>query len=263
MRAAPSTAPSGSARPTPPAQLVKRLLARFGDHRLVQRIELGSPPPITLQHLKGYFAGARPPTDALWANIAAPTATARLRNPTPAQVGEQMLAQWEADLVAGALRDDFCAASGRSLVGWTIGRGGIRISDRGFALGQRFPNPSPHAFRKRVELVGRRYGFRVASLRLLRPRQFAPLLVVETSRDRKVFVGDVPAIMALLDPRASAGQQTAITFEGFFFEARDAGGPFVRVDNVYRGEVMGGQWSWNRCIYPYAHSQPAGGTPCP
>ena len=42
-----------------------------------------------------------------------------------------------------------------------------------------------------------------------------------------------------------------------------AAGPFVRIENVYRGEVEGGQWSWNRCVYPYAHSEPFGAKPCP
>ena len=58
---------------------------------------------------------------------------------------------------------------------------------------------------------------------------------------------DVPAIMRLLDPIRSAGTQTAVTFEGIY----------------YRGEVMGGQWSWNRCVYPYEHSEPFGAKPCP
>jgi hypothetical protein len=264
MRAAPSAKPSLHPQPRPPAVLVRGLLARLGDRRLVHAIQVGPPPPITLMHLRGYFAGARPPADALWAYIAAPAASARLGvHPTPAQVRDQFVAGWEAGLVAGALRDDFCAAGGRPLVGWTVGRGGISVSDRIDALEQRFPNPSPAAFRKLVALVGRRYGFRVVSLRLLRPRQLAPLLVVETGRDRKAFVHDVPAIMALLDPTSSAGQQTAITFEGFLFEARDAKGAFVRVEDVYRGEVEGGQWSWNRCDYPYPHSEPLGAKPCP
>jgi hypothetical protein len=133
------------------------------------------------------------------------------------------------------------------------------VSDRSQSFEQRFPNPSPAAFRARVALIGRRYGFQVASLRLLHPFQTAPLLVVETTRDRKAFVHDVPAIMDLLDPRNG----TAATFEGFLFEAQDAKGAFVRVENVYRGEVMGGEWSWNRCVYPYPHSEPFGAKPCP
>ena len=73
----------------------------------------------------------------------------------------------------------------------------------------------------------------------------------------------MPAIMSLLNPTASAGKNTAFTFEGFFFEARDSRGPFVRVEGVDRGEAMGGQWSWNRCVYPYAHFEQAFARPCP
>ena len=103
----------------------------------------------------------------------------------------------------------------------------------------------------------------MVSLRLLRPLDYAPLLVVSTDRDRKEFVHDVPEIVALLNPTSSAGDNTAVTFEGFFFEARDAKGPFVSVENVERGEAMGGQWSWDRCVYPYPHSEPPGAPPCP
>src|SRR5262249_27670329 len=157
------------------------------------RVELASPPPIALHHLRGYFAGARPPHNARWAYVAAPD--------------QSMVAQWEASLVVGALRDDLCAARREPLVGWTIGRGGIGLSDDAQALEQRFPNPSPAAFRRRVALIGRRYGFSVETLRLLRPRQLAPLLVVRTSRPRKAFVKDVASIMKLLDP-TSTGPRT-------------------------------------------------------
>jgi hypothetical protein len=243
---------------------VRRLLSRLGDNRYVLNIELASPPPITLQHLRGYFAGARPPANALWAFVSAPVATQRVRiDPAAAEAEKIAIAQWEAGLVVGALRDDFCANGGPPLVGWSIGRGGIGLSDRSQAFEQRFPNPSPAVFRRRAVLVGRRYGFTVQELRLLRPRQLAPLLIVRTDRDRKAFVRDVPAIMKLLDPTSNGPGKTAITFEGFFFDAEDARGPFVRVDNHYRGETEGGQWSWNRCVYPYVHSEPFGGKPCP
>jgi hypothetical protein len=52
-----------------------------------------------------------------------------------------------------------------------------------------------------------------------------------------------------------------MTFEGFFFEADDSDGPFVRVDNAYRGQVEGGEWSWDPCYTPYPHSSLAG-RPC-
>jgi hypothetical protein len=241
-----------------PAQLVQQLLARLGDRRYVHRIELGPPPPLTLQHLKGWYTGARPPADALWAYIAAPAAVATLPIHAKVAAGRASdLAQWETGLVEGALRDEFCAAGGRPLVGWSVSGRTEGVSDHGQALGQRFPNPSAVAFRARIQAVGHRYGFRITSLRLLRPLQLAPLLVVNTSRGRTAFVHDVPAIMRLLDPTRSAGNRTAVTFEGFFLEAEDASGPFVSVDNIYRGETMGGEWSWDPCVYPYPHPEPA------
>ena len=45
---------------------------------------------------------------------------------------------------------------------------------------------------------------------------------------------------------------TAVTFEGFFFEARDAKGPFAATFGNVRGTLSGGQWAWNPCHYPYA-----------
>jgi len=262
MRSAPSFASAQTVKPTPPAEIVRRLLARFGDRTYVHRIDIGAPPPRS--QLKGVFPGRRPPSDALWASIDGPYAIDG--PPTTASAAEaaaRTRAQWETELIGGALRDDFCSARGRSLVGWSIGDQVRGVSDGTFALGQRFPNPSPKTFRARVGAVGKRYGFRIASLRLLRPRQLAPLLVVETSRDRKAFVHDVPAIMSLLDPMSNGRAQSAVTFEGFFFEARDGKGAFLRVDNVYRGEIGGGQWSWNRCVYPYEHSEPVSAKPCP
>jgi hypothetical protein len=264
LQAAPSSPLPARLDHTAPAELVQRLLSRLGDNRYVLNIELASPPPITLQHLRGYFAGVRPPANSLWAFVSAPVATQRVRIDPVAAEGEKIaIAQWEAGLVVGALRDDFCANGGPPLVGWSIGRGGIGLSDRSQAFEQRFPNPSPAVFRRRAVLVGRRYGFTVQELRLLRPRQLAPLLIVRTDRDRNAFVRDVPAIMKLLDPTSNGPGKTAITFEGFFFDAEDARGPFVRVDNHYRGETEGGQWSWSRCVYPYVHSEPFGGKPCP
>jgi hypothetical protein len=264
LRAAPSLPAPVHATAVTPQGIVHRVLAGLGDRRYVLRVELGPPPRITLEHLRGYYAGRRPPKDALWAYVAAPVATRQLPDDaSPAASGAQMVADWETHLVVGALRDDFCAAGGRPLVGWTIGRGGNAVSDATQAFEQRFPNPPPAVFRRRVELVGRRYGFTVDELRLLHPRQLAPLLVVHTKRERRAFVADVPKIMRLLDPMSTrAGGATAITFEGFYFAAADDDGPFVRVEDVYRGEVEGGQWSWSPCVYPYAHSQPLGARPC-
>ena len=168
-----------------------------------------------------------------------------------------MVSAWEVDLLQGALRDGFCTAGGRPLVGWSVSGFTQGVSDRLQAFAQRFPNPSPAVFRRRVALIGRRYGFRVESIRLLRPLNLAPLVIVSTDRKRTAFAKDVAAIMRLLDPISRGRRTSAVTFEGFMFEARDRNGPFIRLDNAYRGETMGGEWAWDRCWYPYAHSEPA------
>lgn len=219
-----------------PAAVVAMVLSKLGDRRYVRRVVLAQVPAHARQHAKGYFAGAKPPADARWAYIAAKRGS--------------MVAAWEGALVAGALRDTLCANGGPPLVAWTVeGGSGGGFSDRYNPFEQRFPNPRPGAYRKRVALVGRRYGFTVVALRLLDPLQLAPLLIVKTSRPRSQFVADTPAILAALNPT----NRQATTFEGFYFEARDTHGPFERTDNTRRGEVEGAQWSADPNDYPFTH----------
>ena len=71
----------------------------------------------------------------------------------------------------------------------------------------------------------------------MRPIQGGPLLIVHTDRPRRQFTADIPAILAALDPQNGE----AATFEGFYFEARDGKGPFVRTEHVSRGTLEGGQ----------------------
>jgi hypothetical protein len=254
MRAAPSTLPKHSPV-TLPHEIVRRLLGRLGDRRYIRDIGLGRPPATTVRRLHGY--GTPFPADGLWAYIDAPSTHAQAGGrPTAEQLGRRMVGEWEANLVAGALRDDFCTAGGVPLLGWSIGGHVAAVSNKVFALEQNFPNPSPQSFRQAVATAGRRYSFGVVSLRLLRPRQLAPLLVLATNRERKSFVRDIPAIMARLDPFTTGGRDTARAFEGFLLEVRDTNGTFVRVENVNRGEAEGGQWSWDPCVYPFGHSQP-------
>jgi hypothetical protein len=246
FQVAPSVAVLQNANSTPPTELVRRLLARFGDRSFVRGIELGTPPK-----LRGVFP-KRPPNDGLWAYISAPMADQNVpAGITPDEAGQRTLAYWQTELIGGALRDDFCRAGSQSLIGWSVA-GHVQGISEG-ALNQRFPNPSPNEFRTRVALVGKRYGYRATSVRFVRPRELAPIVIVETDRDRRKFVADVAAIVNLLDPRSTSGHRGAVTFEGFFFEARDAKGPFVRVYNAYRGEIMGGQWSADQDSYPFPH----------
>jgi hypothetical protein len=256
QRVAPSFAPAPRAHPTPPAEIARRFLARFGDRRYVRSITFSHAPAASGSRVHVYYWGGHPPADALQAEIVAPAAHGSgSGHPSPTQSLATNIAGWEAGLVGGALRDDFCSAGGAPLVTW-LGAGG-GFAERGFALEQRFPNPSPAAFRKRVALVGRRYGFRVVSLRLLRPEQIAPLLVVSTSRNRKAFAHDVPAIMGLLNPTSHTRKQTAMTFEGFLLAAEDAKGPFLETQYVDRGESEGGEWATGNCLYPYPVIGPA------
>lgn len=236
-----------------PSTIAAQLLARLGDTRFVKRIVLAPPPPVTRRH-NGWFPHGQPPRNALWAYVSNPQAGRRFSAKPPAvAVQRSSIADWEGQLVFGALRDELCANGGPPLVGWSM-NGLMGVSDAGQALGQRFPSPGPAAFRARLAAVARRYGFSVVSLRFVHALQLAPLVVVRTDRKPKAFVGDVAAIMQLLDPHNG----TALTFEGFYFEAMNGKGPFVSVENVYRGEVMGGEWSANPCLYPYAHGGPIG-----
>lgn len=104
-----------------------------------------------------------------------------------------------------------------------------------------------------MHAVGKRYGFTVKSIQLLKPRQFAPVVSVETERDRNEFVRDVSEITALLDPVSFAKGRVAYTFEAFFFEARDAKGLFVRTYGLRRGITQGGQWADAGGDYPFPH----------
>ena len=244
QREAPSFAPAAASHQAP-AAIVSALLARFGDRRFITDIRIGTPP-------KDWYRSwiKHPPKNGLWAYIH----SAEL--PTPrgmpgSDAGE--LAGWEMGLVGGALRDDFCAAGGRSLVGWSAGRDHQGRSDSLYPFAQRFPNPSPEAFRAQVARLAHRYGFHVVALRLLRPSGLAPLLIVQTSRPRGKFAGDVPAILNALDRGPPAVQSAPWRFEGFYFEARDSKGAFVETEDVLRGTDEGGQWAAAENLFPYPH----------
>jgi hypothetical protein len=225
IRSAPSRPVPARVKRRPVASVVSRELAQLGDRRYVRRVVLAAVPKHARQNVKGYFAGVEPPADARWGYVSVR--------------GSSMLATWEGQLVAGALRDRLCANGGPPLVAWRTGGSDGGFSDATFPFEQRFPNPTAAAYRQRVQLAARRYGFRVVTLRLLHPLQTAPLLIVATARPRQQFIADVPAILADLNP----GNDQATTFEGFYFEARDRDGPFVRTDSIDRGQIEGGQWS--------------------
>jgi hypothetical protein len=250
-RLAPSDAFSPHRHRISPETVAHRLLARFGDQRYIRSIRFSPAPPAVGRRVHVLYAGGHPPRDSLVAKIVVRSRRPLLsRHPSPKQSLTNAVISWEATLVGGALRDDLCSTGTAPLVAWH-GAGAAGLSERVFALDQRFPNPSRAAFRRRVSLIGRRYGFHVVSMRLLQPRQIAPLLIVGTSRPRKAFVHDIPAIMNLLDPTSSANDQTANTFEGLFFAVENTDGPFAEVQYALRGSGESGEWSSDPCDYPY------------
>jgi hypothetical protein len=235
LRSAPSVPVRAPKIRRSPSEIAATVLSGLGDRRYVHRFVLAPVPAHARRHVRGYFAGVQPPRDALWGYVAVKPSS--------------MVATWEGQLIAGAVRDQLCANGGPPMVGWRVGHSDGGYSDHVYPFEQRFPNPRPAGYRLRVELVARRYGFKVAELRLLHPLQTAPLVVVYTDRAHKKFIADLPAILSALDPRNGK----AATFEGFYFEARDKNGPFVRTENSYRGTLEGGQWSADRTNYPFAH----------
>ena len=117
-----------------------------------------------------------------------------------------------------------------------------------------FRNLSRRVWFARLHRLERRFGFRVVDVKLLRPVQEAPLLVVRTSRKPAAFAHDVHAIQQELDPkRPTNDDRTGWAYEGFYFEARDARGvPFLAVFNFWRGrDKGGGQWARAQSLYPY------------
>ena len=247
---APELSTAGAARVASDV-LATHLLARLGDSRFVTGIHLAPPPPYTFQHT-GYWRNGRPPDDALWAYIAAPQARAPVRDGGPDALSVFVQASWEVGLVRRALRDVFCGAGGPPLVGSTVPGVGYELAKaRGPAV-QRFDNPPESLLRQRIAATGARYGFRVVSLRLLRPLGVAPMLVIETDRDRKKFGADFPAMLSSLHAGA---------YEGFYFEVRDADGPFLGFQQLRRGQITGGSWG-DPCASPYQHLGTTTGTDC-
>lgn len=120
---------------------------------------------------------------------------------------------------------------------------------------QVFDNLSVAELRDRLARDARAHHFAVVSLDLLRPRQLAPRIVVQTS-DYRSLANETPAILKDIDPRRPSGQDAkGWRFEGFYFEARDRRNvPFLIAFNYWRGPSGGGgQWARSEPLYPFEH----------
>ena len=120
---------------------------------------------------------------------------------------------------------------------------------------RRFSNPSLAALNARLRIAANRYHFTVISVQVLRPRQEAPFVVVETS-DRRALLTATGTILRLIDPKTRTNDdRTGWAHEGFLFKARDNDGvPFLAAFNGWRGPHLGGgQWASNPSFYPFPH----------
>jgi hypothetical protein len=118
---------------------------------------------------------------------------------------------------------------------------------------QRFDNPSRSEFRHWLRELAGDHGFTVISARVLRPRQDAPMIVVETSRYREL-ARSTPTILRALNPKDRGGDGEGWHYEGFYWEARDEQGvPFLVAATLARGQVEGQQWARSEALYPFQH----------
>jgi hypothetical protein len=120
---------------------------------------------------------------------------------------------------------------------------------------KRFSNPSKDELMGDLRTLAQKNNFDLVSVRLLRPRQLAPKIVVRTKHYLDLAHA-TPAILRRLDPRKAVPEDSqGWKYEGFYFEAQDEHGiPFLIVFNFERGpSAGGGQWARSEPLYPYAH----------
>ena len=112
---------------------------------------------------------------------------------------------------------------------------------------KRFESPPLSVLLPRVRHEAAKHHFRVISLRLLHPRQLAPMLIVSSTH----YVGLARATWSIL--RDLNGRYGA-WYEGFYFEARDElGVPFFTTETLKRDRNEGGQWARSEALFPFSH----------
>ena len=123
------------------------------------------------------------------------------------------------------------------------------------APAQRFDNPSPAVLRRQLREEARRYHFRIVSLELLRPRQTAPKIAVQT-RHYVALARAAYSILKRINPHGGGDDRKGWRYEGFYFEAQDERGiPFFTTDYFMRGPGPGGGgWARSEPLYPFNHA---------
>ncbi|HEV8686836.1 MAG TPA: hypothetical protein VGQ84_06135 [Gaiellaceae bacterium] len=131
----------------------------------------------------------------------------------------------------------------------------VRASAREGDDARSFPSPSRAVLLRRLQKAQRRYGFGIVSVRMLRPLQLAPVIVIRS--DRKLETARaIPAIIELFDPRRpTKTNPSGFAYEAYFLEAQTRRGvPYLATFNFWRApHVGGGQWAAEERLYPYPH----------
>ena len=115
--------------------------------------------------------------------------------------------------------------------------------------GMRFRSPSRKILLSRLAQEAKAHGFDVVSVRMLRPRQLAPLVVLRTTHYVELARA-TGSILRKLDPEVRYDPD----YEGFYFEAQDERGvPFFSTSNIRRGQIEGSEWARSEPLYPFPH----------
>jgi hypothetical protein len=139
----------------------------------------------------------------------------------------------------------------KSLAYWHRGlRQGVRERP-----GLHFDNLTPAEVRRRLEKAADENDFEVVSLKLNRPRQLAPEVVIRTSHYVDVAESARVWLDAVDPKRPRKDDRIGWRFEGFYLRANDEHGvPLFIVFNTMRGNSPGGgQWARSEALFPFEH----------
>jgi hypothetical protein len=115
---------------------------------------------------------------------------------------------------------------------------------------ERFVRPRSAVLRARLRRAASAYGLRIRSVRLRRPKQLAPDVVLESDD----FVRASRALGAVVDAIDPPPRSNAKVYEAVFVElVDDRGVPYAIAFDALRGHVEGGQWARAESLYPFAH----------
>jgi hypothetical protein len=118
-----------------------------------------------------------------------------------------------------------------------------------------FPSPARAVLLRRLLKAQQPYGFGIVSVRMLRPLQLAPVIVIRS--DRKLETARaIRAIVKLFDPRRTTKTNpSGAAYEAYFLEAQTRRGvPYLATFNFVRPpSVGGGEWAAEERLYPFPH----------